>query len=316
MSKVSFFGVIFGSLFLTYLVVAGLIAFFTVKIIGIPIGMKMFTKIVLTIILFIPLYLLISYMLSRLFTRDLKRLEGSLENLPDIEEVPDSRIREFSRLGEVIRSQARRIAGMLSDQRLMIYRLAHDLRTPTANIKNVLSAIKDRVIPPEEVDAYLDKAIGEADRIGDLLEFALSGLKKVVSEEQRERVNLADLINRLTEDWNHRTDGFEITSLCDEVNLDMPRRDLEEIINNLIENAVLHSGGTRVVVSACSRNGEVVIEVADNGKGADRDLLINSYRRGSLGLYIVKELVWKRGGDIDIESGKGGTRVAVRLPLT
>ncbi len=315
MSKVSFFGVIFGSLFLTYLVVAGLIAFFTVKIIGIPIGMKMFTKIVLTIVLFIPLYLLIAYLLSRLFTRDLKRLEGSLENLPDVEDVPDSRIREFSRLGEVIKSQARRIAGMLSDQRLMIYRLAHDLRTPTANIKNILSAIKDRVIPPEEVDAYLDKAIGEADRIGDLLEFALSGLKKVVSEEQGERVNLADLINRLTEDWNHRADGFEITCLCDEVHLEVPRRDLEEIINNLVENAVLHSGGSRVVVSACSRNGEVVIEVADNGKGADRDLLINSYRKGSLGLYIVKELVWKRGGDIDIESGKGGTRVAVRLPL-
>jgi len=313
----SFFTVLFGSLFITYLIVAGLIAFFTVKIVGIPIGPKMFTKIVLTIILFLPLYLILAYGLSAMVSRDLRRLERTIEKLPDVEEMPESRIREFSRLAKVIEDQARRISSMLSDQRLMIYRIAHDLRTPTANIRNILTAIRDGVISEEERDNYIDKAVRETHKISEFLDSALSGLREAVKEREVHPSEVSRVVMAVLEEWRPKAEGkgFEITAKTEDLTVAVPEKELEEILSNLIENALQHSGGTRIELIVRKQGDRALIEVSDNGKGADRELIVDSYRKGSIGLYIVKELTWKRGGEVKIETGERGTKVAVSFPL-
>ncbi len=313
----SFFTVLFGSLFATYIAVAGLIAFFTVKIVGIPIGPKMFAKIVLTIILFLPLYLLLAYTLSLLVTRDLKRLEKAIEKLPEVDELPESRIREFSRLSKVIGDQAKRISSMLSDQRLMIYRIAHDLRTPTANVRNILTAIRDGVIAEEEREGYIEKAVRETHRISDFLDSALSGLRKAVREREVSPVELGRVVRSVVEEWRQRAleRGFEIECDVQDLKIMVPEEEIEEILSNLLENALMHSGGNRIEVSVKKEGERAVMVVSDNGRGATRELLVDSYRKGSIGLYIVKELVWKRGGEVRIESEGSGTKVAVSFPL-
>ena len=302
---------------MTYLVVAGLIAFFTVKIVGIPIGPKMMTKIVLTIILFIPLYLVLAYFLSFIVTRDLRKLERGVERLPDAEAVPESRIREFSRLGDVIREQARKISSMLTDQRLLIYRIAHDLRTPTTNIRNILTAIKDGVIKEEERNTYIDRAIRETHRISDFLDLALTGLKKAAKESEPEVIDLGEVVSEVARDWKPRAQekGFELEVFTEEVRVQVPRSEVEEILSNLIENAILHSGGSRVSVRILKKGDKAFLEVSDNGRGAKKERLIDSYRKGSIGLYIVKELAFRRGGDLEISTHPEGTKVAVSFPL-
>ncbi len=317
LSKVSFFTVLLGSLFVTYLVVASLIAFFTVKIVGIPIGPKMTTKIVLTIILFIPLYLILAYILSLIVTRDLRKLEKGVERLPEAEAVPESRIREFSRLGEVIREQARKISSMLSDQRLLIYRIAHDLRTPTANIRNILTAIKDGVIKEEERKTYIERAIRETHRISEFLDLALTGLKKAAKEREPEVIDLGEIVSEVAQDWKLRAEerGFDLEVLTQEAKVQVPRSEVEEILSNLIENAILHSGGNKVEIKVFREGEKAFLEVSDNGRGPKKERLIDSYRKGSIGLYIVKELVFRRRGDLEISSDQNGTKVAVSFPL-
>ena len=305
-------------LFVTYLVVASLIAFFTVKIVGIPIGKKMFTKIVLSIVAFIPVYALVAYAVSKILTRDISKIANHIKNVPFSQDVPKSFIEEVDRLSEVIRFQTQRIGSLIEAQRLTLYRLAHDLRTPLTNLRNVLQAIKDRVIPPEDTETYLEKLLKEIDKIETLLEEALQGLKKVSRKSRSQRVMLKAFLEDLTDLWNLRLSDRDVKVILEckeELSLNVSPIDLEEIVNNLIENAVKHSNTRTVKVRVSVKDRQVLVEVEDEGgnvKGAD---LMKAYEKGSLGLYIVRELVWRNGGDFKIESREKSTTAVVSFPL-
>lgn len=309
----------FVALFVTYLIVASLIAFFTVKIIGIPIGKRMFTKIVLSIAAFVPLYLVIAYLLSKFVSRDLLRLEKSIRNLPYFSEPPGSWIREVDRLSRVIRDQTKRIREMIEVQRLMIYRIAHDLRTPIANIRNVLTGIKDGIIRGEEVEEYLSRSIEEVDRVGSLLEEALSHIRKVSRRREVEEVDLCGFVRSLGKVWSLRFEkkGVELKVECsNRIVLKVSPLDLEEIMNNLLENALKNTDIGEVRVKVRREEDQVFITVEDTGRGIETGKLLEAYRRGSLGLYIVRELVWRNGGDMKVTSSEEGTRVVIRFPLS
>ncbi len=305
---------VFGSLFVTYVVVASLIAFFTVKIVGIPIGKKMFTKIVLSIVAFIPLYVLLAYLLSRFVSKDLTDLEESVREFPFTKDTGGSFIKEIDRLGEVIKLQSERIRAMVEAQRFMLYRIAHDIRTPLTNIKNVMEGIRDGVVGESERDTYMEKVVEEVDKATAFLEEALSNLKKVNRDTPKEKIDVCTLIENLLPLWrlNFQTKGISVVVRCDrDVFLVMPPIDLEEILNNILLNVLKHTSASEIRIEVVKEDGKVFLKVKDNGEGFDKAKIKDSYRKGSLGLYIVRELVWKNGGQIDIRSGEEGTEVVI-----
>lgn len=297
--------------------VASLIAFFTVKIIGIPIGKRMFTKIVLSIAAFVPLYLILAYLLSKFLSRDIRRLEENVRELPYSGEMGGSWIKEVDRLSRVISRQAERIREIIEIQRLTLYRIAHDLRTPLTNVRNVVLAIKEGVIGPSERDVYLDKVIKETDRIKDLLEEALSGLRKVSKESKRERIEICSQLRDILSLWEVRlrSEGVRLVLDCEEeVYIKVSALDLEEIINNLLENSLRHARPEEIRLSVRGEGEKVSVELSDAGVGADTAKLKDAYRKGSLGLYIVRELAWRNGGSVEISSSERGTRVVLSFP--
>ncbi len=305
---------VFGSLFVTYVVVASLIAFFTVKIVGIPIGKKMFTKIVLSIVAFIPLYVLLAYLLSRFVSKDLTDLEESVREFPFTKDTGSSFIKEIDRLGEVIKLQSERIKAMVEAQRFMLYRIAHDIRTPLTNIKNVMEGIRDGVVGESERDTYMEKVVEEVDKATAFLEEALSNLKRVNRDTPKERIDVCTFIENLLPLWrlNFQTKGISVVVRCDrDVFLVMPPIDLEEILNNILLNVLKHTSASEIRIEVVKEDGKVFLKVKDNGEGFDKAKIKDSYRKGSLGLYIVRELVWKNGGQIDIRSGEEGTEVVI-----
>jgi signal transduction histidine kinase len=99
------------------------------------------------------------------------------------------------------------------------------------------------------------------------------------------------------------------------------------IIQNLLENSIAFSGVASPFIKFSAREveGEVILEVSDNGQGIEVAYLhrvfemyfrANERSRGNgLGLYIVKKMVDKLNGRIDLKSEYGiGTKVAVYLP--
>jgi two-component system phosphate regulon sensor histidine kinase PhoR len=126
--------------------------------------------------------------------------------------------------------------------------------------------------------------------------------------------------------------NVSITLGCGEVFLNANRRQMYDLLNNLIDNAIKYNvQNGSVIVSIKSEQQSVVITVTDTGIGiapsAQSRIFERFYRadaeRGKtvagtgLGLAIVKHIVSGIGGEIELESAVGkGTRVAVVLPIT
>ncbi len=100
----------------------------------------------------------------------------------------------------------------------------------------------------------------------------------------------------------------------------------QQIMLNLLDNAVKHGGGSRVSVTATSADDQVTITVEDEGPGIPQEWRSRVFepfaqiagRKGTgagLGLSIVRDLVTAQGGTVTIgDSPAGGARVSLVLP--
>jgi two-component system, NarL family, sensor histidine kinase DevS len=81
------------------------------------------------------------------------------------------------------------------------------------------------------------------------------------------------------------------------------------LVQESLTNVVKHAGATEVRVSLAAIDGEVRIEVKDNGVGFDP-----AERTEGYGLAGMRERVYLAGGSVELESGQRGTLLKARLP--
>jgi two-component system phosphate regulon sensor histidine kinase PhoR len=105
-------------------------------------------------------------------------------------------------------------------------------------------------------------------------------------------------------------------------------RALEQVVVNLVDNAVKYTSAGGVVVGAFAEGEDAILTVADSGQGIEPHHLARIFERfyrvdpgrareaggTGLGLAIAKHLVQGMGGEITVQSGAGGTTFRVRLP--
>ena len=104
---------------------------------------------------------------------------------------------------------------------------------------------------------------------------------------------------------------------------------VEQVITNLIGNAVKYGRGQPVEVDLHVENGDAVLRVADHGIGIDEEhqkKMFQKFERAvaarefggfGLGLWISRQIVDASGGQIDVQSAPGlGSTFTVRLPMT
>ena len=103
--------------------------------------------------------------------------------------------------------------------------------------------------------------------------------------------------------------------------------ELNQVWSNLIDNAVNAVGeGGQVEVSACRERDKVVVRVIDNGPGVPADVRDRIFEpffttkpvgQGTgLGLDIVRRLIQRHNGQIELESRPGRTEFRVTLPMS
>jgi two-component system, NarL family, sensor kinase len=89
-----------------------------------------------------------------------------------------------------------------------------------------------------------------------------------------------------------------------------------ELARELLGNAGRHAQASRIDVSLHRDDGQLVLTVADDGRGMEPDSRAEALRAGHIGLASFAERVAHAGGRLDIESATGrGTTVTARLPL-
>src|SRR5919108_5216042 len=244
------------------------------------------------------------------------------------------------RLYEETRRQAielEKASKMQADFSAMI---AHDLRSPLVNIMGVVEVMIGGMFGAvtEEQKKWLLRLQANSRSLVDLVSDFLdvSKLESGYVDLKREVVNLAEIIEKSIE-------NFRVIALDKKISLKAsmepvlpaihadPRR-LDQVLNNLISNAIKFTGegGAVEVAAALIDTATVTVRVRDNGDGIPAEeigQIFDKYRQGGnvkrssdkgtgLGLVICKMIVEAHGGCIWVESevGKGRT-FFVSLPL-
>lgn len=233
-------------------------------------------------------------------------------------------------------TDVRRLESLRRD---FVANVSHELRTP---VTSVLSAAETMELAlgkdPEGARRFLAIIERNAARLQRLIEDLLD-LSRIESRELRlrsERFAFEPFANHLIGMFRERADKKRIAIKLDvgkQVEAEVDRRALEQVVTNLVDNAVKYCPeGSTVTVHAEMTTGRergIRIRVADDGQGIEEKHLGRLFERfyrvdagrsremggTGLGLSIVKHIVEAMGGNIDVKSTVGkGTTFEVKVP--
>ena len=212
--------------------------------------------------------------------------------------------------------------------------VTHNLRTPLASIKASASGLRqpDAAFSDEDRGELLAEIEEEADRLDRLVTNLLnaSRLEAGGVTVSRHPQDLGELVGSVVERVQSRLAGGQVRV---EIPEELPAvacdyAQIDQVVTNLLENAVLHTPpGTPVVARAERERDFVRVEVEDHGPGiaaADRERLFRPFERGrtpasgtGLGLTIARGFVEAHGGKLwlDEDGPQPGARFIFTLPL-
>ena len=239
---------------------------------------------------------------------------------------------EIAELGRTFNSMADALEESERQRRAMVSDVAHELRTPLSNIQGHIEAMQDGLL---EVDtATLDTVHRQALYLNHLVD-DLRLLAAAEARElplQREPTPVEEIVDRVVTSFKPRAEA-ESVRLEAEIDGSLPslyldRVRIEQVVGNLVDNAIRHTpSGGRVVVAAKTEADSVRVEITDTGQGIPPDALPYVFDRlyradpsrerstggSGLGLTIARQLVEAHGGAIWVESDERvGQSVRVR----
>jgi signal transduction histidine kinase len=213
---------------------------------------------------------------------------------------------------------------------------AHDLKTPLTTLVAQAQFLERQAQARPEAPADvggIHRIVREARRLSALVVELLDASRleqgRIVGEF--EPVDLVEMARQVARRDSYRTHRIEVSADAPVVGTYDARR-IEQVVENLVDNAVKYSAESSTVrVRVAHRDGQATVDVSDEGIGIpaeDLPHVFERFHRGSnvddrrfagmgLGLFICKGIVEQHGGRIWVESTAGaGSTFHVALPLT
>jgi two-component system phosphate regulon sensor histidine kinase PhoR len=214
--------------------------------------------------------------------------------------------------------------------------VSHELRTPVTAISMaaetlLAGALDDRADAAEFVGVIERHSQRLRQLVDDLLDLAKLEAKnfRLVLRDLELTPILEHAIDLMVDAGRRRRMTLKLAPGSEGVRARIDRRALEQVVTNLLDNAIKYAGeGTNVVVSVETDGDRVYVVVADDGLGIapahvgrvfERFYRVDAGRSRELGgtglgLSIVKHLVELMGGTVGVESEPGkGARFTLRL---
>ena len=224
-------------------------------------------------------------------------------------------------------------------RRDFVANVSHELRTPLSIFRGYLETLLDDPHqPPGELLRILEVMERHSDRLHALVEdvLSLARLESPAAELDLSEISLPEFLQEILSDWEKRLEAKQLKSHLD-ISSDLPSLEadesrLQEIVYNLLDNAVKYSQASGVITLRAAVEGDRVrISVSDEGIGIRENDLPRIFERfyradkarsrdlggTGLGLSIVKHIAQLHGGTAQAQSEPGkGTTISVLLPVT
>ena len=243
---------------------------------------------------------------------------------------------EIAELGQAFNDMADALEESERQRRNMVSDVAHELRTPLANIQGHIEAMQDGLLEPDAATLetvhrqalYLNRLVSDL-RL--LAETEADELRLVMEPE-----SLGDIVAGVGDSFRPRAEAASVHLTVEAQDglptLRLDRIRIEQVVGNLVDNAIRHTPPGGAVTLAVFPHGDGVrVEVADTGPGIPADALPHVFDRlyrvdpsrdratggTGLGLTIARQLVESHGGTMWAESEVGvGSRFGFDLPAS
>ena len=203
------------------------------------------------------------------------------------------------------------------------YRVSHDLKAPVLNMKNMILLLEKYT--DQSSNEILPELFKNLDLSANRLENTIAGMLELTKIERihelKSKANIFDIVNGLLPEYQE-----ELNSIGARVNtLDMSfntvfgsETELTSIFQNLITNSIKYRSRDKLLaieIKTEHRSNQCIISYADNGIGIDllkfEGKLFNIFQRfttdnsisgSGIGMHIIKKLVEKNNGSINLKS--------------
>ena len=241
-------------------------------------------------------------------------------------EIPVYTHDEIGYLSASLNYMSSQLKDMEEYQKKIVANVSHDFRSPLTSIRGYVQAMADGTIPPELHGKYLNILLFETERLTDLTKDLLT-LNEFDTKElllDKTGFDIQEMIKNTAASFEgactNKRISIELLLLPGAQPVYADRRKIQQVLYNLIDNAIKFSENeSAVTVEVTERGEKVFISVKDSGLGIPRkelnkiwerfyksDISRGKDKKGTgLGLAIVKEAIQAHDEHINVISTEG-----------
>ena len=294
----------------------------------------MHSQFIIVIIVLIILSLIISYFISKKISLPITQISEEAKDIANgnyNKEIRiDSNIKEIYDFQQILNTAKSELIKTSDLKRDLMANVSHDMKTPLTMIKAYTEMMLDlhkNSSKKREEDGLI--IVQEVDRLTILVDdiLSLSKMQSNLDKLNREDIEIVSLIENIINKFKVLSDKenyqFIFKHNVDELIINVDKKKLEQVIYNLINNAINYSGDDKQIIIELIDNDETIIKISDHGKGIKKEDLPyiwdkyyksnkkhkrNKFGTG-LGLSIVKNALQKHNYEFGVDSkeGKGST---------
>ena len=290
-------------------------------------------QLIIVSIIVVILSLIIGYFISKSISKPIVKMNEKAKKLAngnyDFTFDNNSNIYEIDELANTLNYAKKELAETDELRRDLLANVSHDLKTPLTMIKGYAEMIRDLNSDNiEKRNANLNVIIEESERLNILVNDLLT-LSKIQANKdvlEKEDFDIVELINNIIKRYSiyKDTEGyiFEVNT-PDKVIVNADKKKIEQVIYNLINNAINYTGDDNKVIINVLVDKNIRVEIKDTGKGIKKEDLPHiwdkyyhskkKHKRNvigtGIGLSIVKTILESHNFKYGVESkrNKGTT---------
>src|SRR5579863_4600790 len=222
---------------------------------------------------------------------------------------------DLDQVADGLDSSARRLSSLLVADRELAIDASHQLRTPLTALSMRLEEMIAAADDPEVVREEGRAALAQAERLADVVTQLLSPARATAASAALTGVD--EIVRQQVSEWEpafrrarRKLEVIGVRGLQAHVT----PGGLAQVLATLIDNALMHGGGTVTIQTSQSAR-SVVIEVRDEGKGVPPDLVSLIFERSvsgrpegtGLGLALARTMAAADGGRVVLVKPKPAT---------